>query len=60
MISYKKKKGIIYVNDCKNAQNLYNLMKKQNDVNVYIYISKNVGFIPKRLKVIRDLKQKSD
>jgi len=42
MTKYKKKKGIIYVNDCKNAQNLYNLMKKQTKINVYIYVSKNI------------------
>jgi superfamily II DNA or RNA helicase len=41
--TYKKRKGIVYVNDCKNAQNLYDLMKKQSDINVYIYVSKNVN-----------------
>ena len=42
MIKYKKKKGIIYVNDCQNAENLYKLLQKQNKINVYIYISKNI------------------
>jgi len=42
MIKYKKKKGIIYVNDCKNAKNLYKLLKRQDKLNVYIYISKNI------------------
>lgn len=42
MIKYKKKKGIIYVNDCKNAVNLYKLLQKQNKLNVYIYISKKI------------------
>ena len=42
MCKYNKKKGLIYVNDCKNAEKLYKLMKKQNTVNVYIYISKNL------------------
>ena len=42
MIKYKKKKGIIYVNDCKNAENLYKLLQKQYKLNVYIYVSKNI------------------
>jgi hypothetical protein len=42
MTKYNKQKGIIYVNDCNNAENLYKLLKKQNNINVYIYISKNV------------------
>jgi superfamily II DNA or RNA helicase len=42
MIKYKKKKGIVYVNDCKNAENLYKLLKKQTIINVYIYISKDI------------------
>jgi superfamily II DNA or RNA helicase len=37
-----KKKGIIYVNDCKNAENLYKLLQKQDKLNVYIYISKEI------------------
>ena len=40
MIKYNKKKGIIYVNDCKNAENLYKLLQNQDKINVYIYISK--------------------
>jgi superfamily II DNA or RNA helicase len=42
MTKYNKKKGIIYVNDCKNAENLYKLLQKQNKLNVYIYVSKNI------------------
>ena len=42
MIKYNKKKGIIYVNDCMNAENLYKLLQKQDKLNVYIYISKNI------------------
>lgn len=42
MIKYKKKKGIIYVNTCKNAENLYKLMQEQDKLNVYIYISGNI------------------
>ena len=42
MIKYNKKKGIIYVNDCKNAESLYKLLKKQDKLNVYIYVSKNI------------------
>jgi superfamily II DNA or RNA helicase len=42
MIKYNKKKGIIYVNDCKNAENLYKLLQNQDKINVYIYISKNI------------------
>jgi superfamily II DNA or RNA helicase len=42
MTKYKKKKGIIYVNDCKNAESLYKLLQKQYKLNVYIYISKNI------------------
>jgi superfamily II DNA or RNA helicase len=42
MIKYNKKKGIIYVNDCKNAENLYNLLQKQDKLNVYIYVSKEI------------------
>lgn len=44
-VKYKKKKGIIYVNDCKNAENLYKLLQKQEILNVYIYISKNIEVI---------------
>ena len=42
MCKYNKKKGIIYVNDCTNAQSLYTLLQTQNKLNVYIYISKNI------------------
>ena len=42
MSKYRKRKGIIYVNECKNAENLYKLLKKQAKLNVYIYVSKNI------------------
>jgi superfamily II DNA or RNA helicase len=42
MTKNNKKKGIIYVNDCKNAENLYKLLQKQDKFNVYIYISKEI------------------
>jgi superfamily II DNA or RNA helicase len=42
MLKFKKRKGIIYVNDCKNAENLYRLMKTQNNVNVYYYTTKKI------------------
>jgi superfamily II DNA or RNA helicase len=42
MTKYTKKKGIIYVNDSDNAVNLFNLLKTQNIINAYLYISKNV------------------
>lgn len=43
IIKYNKKKGLIYVNDCKNAENLYKLLQKQDKINIYIYISKNIN-----------------
>jgi superfamily II DNA or RNA helicase len=42
MTKYNKKKGIVYVNDCKNAENLYKLLQNQDKINIYIYISKNI------------------
>jgi len=45
MIRYEKRKGIIYVNDCKNATNLYNIMKNDNIIKPYLYISKEVDDI---------------
>lgn len=42
MIKYNKKKGIIYVNNCSNAEQLYKLMKSQDTLDVYIYVSKNI------------------
>jgi len=42
MIKYNKKKGIIYLNDCKNAESLYKLLQNQDIINVYIYISKDI------------------
>ena len=38
---YNKKKGIIYVNNCTNAENLYKLLNNNNDnINIYIFTSK--------------------
>jgi superfamily II DNA or RNA helicase len=42
MTKYNKRKGIIYVNNCKNAENLYKLLQNQDKLNIYIYISKNI------------------
>ena len=42
MTKYNKRKGIIYVNTCINAENLYKLLQKQDKLKVYIYISKNI------------------
>lgn len=42
MIKYNKKKGIVYVNDTINAQNLYKLMDTQKDIKCYIYVSKDI------------------
>jgi hypothetical protein len=43
MTKYNKKKGIIYVNNSNNAEKLYKILKTQNIINVYIYISKNIN-----------------
>ena len=45
IILYNKRKGIVYVNDCKNAENLYNIMKKNNIIKPYLYISKDIDDI---------------
>lgn len=42
MTNYNKRKGIIYVNTCANAENLYKLMKKQDVIHTYIYVSKQI------------------
>ena len=42
MTKYNKKKGIVYVNNSVNAKNLYDLLKKQYIINVYLFISKKV------------------
>ena len=42
MTRYNKKKGIIYVNNINNAKNLFELMKSQNIINTYIYVSKDI------------------
>ena len=41
MIKYNKRKGIIYVNNCENAEKLHKLMKTQDIIKSYIYVSKN-------------------
>jgi superfamily II DNA or RNA helicase len=53
MIKFNKKKGIIYVNDCKNAENLYKLLKNQNKINVYIFVSKNIDVYSENDKDIK-------
>lgn len=40
MVKYNKRKGIIYVNQCENAETLYKLLNKQKVINTYIYTSK--------------------
>jgi superfamily II DNA or RNA helicase len=45
MIQYNKRKGIIYVNNTSNAENLYKLMKKQDKISTYIYVSKDIETI---------------
>ena len=42
MIDFDKKKGIVYVNNCANAENLYRLIKKQSIIEPYIYVSKDI------------------
>lgn len=42
MSKYNKRKGIIYVNSIANAKNLYDLMKTQNKINPYVYVSEYV------------------
>ncbi len=59
---YQKKKGIVYVNKCENAQNLYNLMQKQNKINTYIYVTGEVNVLKdsdKDIKVFEDDKKPS-
>jgi superfamily II DNA or RNA helicase len=42
MTTYNKRKGIVYVNTQKNAENLYEIIKKNNIINPYLYISKEI------------------
>ena len=46
MTYYNKRKGIIYVNNCANAENLYRLIKEQymgfSIIEPYIYVSKDI------------------
>lgn len=42
MIKFDKKKGIIYVNTCANAENLYRLLKLNKMIYTYIYVSKTI------------------
>jgi len=42
MINFNKRKGIIYLNTQENVKTLYKLLKKQNQINTYIYISDNI------------------
>ena len=41
MVKYNKKKGIIYVNTCKNARSLYDLLNTQQKIKSYLFISGN-------------------
>jgi superfamily II DNA or RNA helicase len=42
MTRYNKRKGIVYVNTRANAKKLHKLMKTQNIIKSYIYISKDI------------------
>jgi superfamily II DNA or RNA helicase len=42
MINFNKRKGIVYLNTQNNAKTLYKLLKKQDQINTYIYISDNI------------------
>ena len=44
MIKFNKKKGIVYVNTCSNADKLYKLLKNDKRTNTYIYTSKATGY----------------
>lgn len=44
MIQFNKRKGIVYVNTCKNAENLHKLMKTQTQIISYIYVSKELDY----------------
>jgi superfamily II DNA or RNA helicase len=41
MTKHKKKKGIVYVNNCSNAKKLQKLMETQKEIKSYIYVSKD-------------------
>lgn len=45
MIKFNKRKGIIYVNNRDNAQSLYKLMKTQNQIETYIYVSGDIDVL---------------
>lgn len=44
MKEFNKKKGIVYINKQMDAECLYELMRNQSDVNIYLYISKKTKF----------------
>ncbi len=52
MVEQKKRKGIIFVNEQKNAEKLYELMKIQDKIKIYIYISDDNDLIPEHNKSI--------
>ncbi len=55
MNKYNKKKGIVYVNTQENAKSLYNLMKTQDKINPYIFISKSVCSEEMELEEINEI-----
>ena len=44
MMKFNKRKGIVYVNTCANADKLYKLLKNDKRTNTYIYTSKATGY----------------
>jgi len=51
MIKYNKKKGIIYVNNCASAENLYKLFNEEMKVKAYIYTSNDDEIISQSNKI---------
>ena len=51
MIDYSKRKGIIYVNNCMNAENLYKLISMQSIIKPYLYISKDIDNIHSEIEL---------
>jgi superfamily II DNA or RNA helicase len=54
MLKYNKIKGIIYVNNCANAENLFKILIGYNKINTYIYISKKIDWIDNKLTLLEN------
>lgn len=54
---HNKKKGIIYVNDTTNSENLYKLMDTQDKIKTYIYVSKDVETKDEKDKKIEEFEK---